>query len=88
MGATIHIYFSPFSLFVSVYVYASVCDIVCTALLLPFVLGLCLSVFFVFFSFLLLKYFFFLIIFYFNNIISFYFILVYLLSFFFFSLLF
>ena len=38
--------FSPFSLFVSVYVYASVCDFVCIALLLPFVPGFCLSVFF------------------------------------------
>ena len=52
--------FSPFFLFVSVYVYASVCDFVCIALLLPFVLGFCLSVFFI-----LLKNFFFLIIFYF-----------------------
>ena len=33
----IHIFF-PFSLFVGVYVYASVCDFVCIALLLPFVL--------------------------------------------------
>ena len=39
------IYFFPFSLFVSVYVYASVCDFVCIALLLPFVLGFCLSLF-------------------------------------------
>ena len=38
-------FFSPFSLFMSVYVYASLCDFVCTALLLPFVLGFCLSVF-------------------------------------------
>ena len=45
MGATIYIYFFPFSLFVSVYVYASVCDFVSIALLLPFVLGFCLSVF-------------------------------------------
>ena len=37
--------FSPFSLFVSVYVYASVCGFVCIALLLPFVLEFCLSVF-------------------------------------------
>ena len=44
MGATIYIYFFPFSLFVSVYVYASVCDFVCIALLLPYVLGFCLSV--------------------------------------------
>ena len=36
----------PFSLFVIVYVYASLCDFVCIALLLPFVLGFCLSVFF------------------------------------------
>ena len=47
MGATIYIYiFFPFSLFVSVCVYASVCDFVCIALLLPFVLGFYLSVFF------------------------------------------
>ena len=38
-------FFSPFSLFMSVYVYASLCDFVCTALLPPFVLGFCLSVF-------------------------------------------
>ena len=47
--STIYIFF-PFSLFVSVYVYASVCDFVCIALLLPFVLGFCLSVFSFFFS--------------------------------------
>ena len=40
-----YIYF-PFSLFVSVYVNASLCDFVCIALLLPFVLGFCLSFFF------------------------------------------
>ena len=39
----IYIFF-PFSLFVSVYVYAPVCDFVCIALLLPFVLGFCQSV--------------------------------------------
>ena len=38
--------FSPFSLFVSVYVYVSVCDFVFIALLLPFVLGFCLFSFF------------------------------------------
>ena len=38
--------FIPFSLFVSVYVYTSVCDFVCISLLLPFVLGFCLSFFF------------------------------------------
>ena len=38
----------PFSLFVSVYVYASVCDFVCIALLLPLVLEFCLSFFFLF----------------------------------------
>ena len=37
--------FFPFSLFVSVYVYASLCDFVFIALLLPFLLGFCLSVF-------------------------------------------
>ena len=41
------IYFFPFSLFVSVYVYASLCDFACIALLLPLVLGFCLSSFFV-----------------------------------------
>ena len=40
----IYIFF-PFSLFVSVYVYASLCNFVCIALLLPFVLGFSLSVF-------------------------------------------
>ena len=44
----IYIFF-PFSLFVSVYVYASLCDFVCIDLLLTFVLGFCLSVFFFFF---------------------------------------
>ena len=45
-------YFFPFSLFVGVYVYASVCNFVCIALLLPFVLGFCLYIFcfFVFFN--------------------------------------
>ena len=46
----IHIFF-PFSLFVRVYVYASVCDFVCIALLLPFVLGFCLSSYFYFYFF-------------------------------------
>ena len=64
----IYIYF-PFSLIVSVYVYASVCDFVCIALLLPFVLGFCLSVFFL----LLTKFFHNNNIFYFNNFILFYF---------------
>ena len=67
--------FSPFSLFVSVYVYSSVCDFVCIALLLPFVLGFCLSVWFRFFFFYLKKIFFLKIIFYFTNFILFYFIL-------------
>ena len=40
-----NIYFFPFSLFVSVYVYASLCDFVCKALLSPFVLGFCLYLF-------------------------------------------
>ena len=39
----IYIYYFPFSLFVSVYVYASLCDFVCIAFLLPFVPGFCLS---------------------------------------------
>ena len=43
-----YVYFFPFSLFVSVYVYASWCDFVCIDLLLPFVLGFCLSICFVF----------------------------------------
>ena len=51
MGATIYIYFFPFPLFVSVNVYASVCDFVCIALLLPFVLGFCLSGIFCLFCF-------------------------------------
>ena len=84
MGATICIFFFPFSLFVSVYVYASVCDFVCIALLLSFLLGFCLSVVF----FLLLhkkKFYFLMIIFYFNNFILFYFILFYLILSFFLS---
>ena len=85
----IYIYFFPFSLFVSVYVYASVCEFVSKALLLPFVLGFCLSDFFCFYY---LKFFFLIIIFYFNNFILFYFTLFYFifffLSFFFSSLLF
>ena len=36
-------YIFPFCLFVSVYVYASLCDFVCIDLFLPFVLGFCLS---------------------------------------------
>ena len=65
--------FSPFSPFVSVYVYASVCDFVCIALHLPFARGFCLS----FFFFLLFKIVFLIIILYFNNFILFYFILFY-----------
>ena len=41
-----YLYFFPVSLFVSVYVYASVCNFVCIALLLPFVLELCLPILF------------------------------------------
>ena len=64
MGETINIYIFLFSLFVSVYVYASVCDFGCIALLLPFVLGFCLSVFFLFlFVFFLFRLFFFSIVF-------------------------
>ena len=50
----IYIFFSsPFSLFVNVYVYASLCDFVRIGLLLPDVLGFCLFVFlFLFFFFL------------------------------------
>ena len=62
-------FFPPFSLCVSVYVYAPVCDFVCIALLLPFILGFCLSVFF--FLLLLKKIFFLIIIFHFNNFIFF-----------------
>ena len=40
----IYIFF-PFPFFLTVYVYASVCDFVYIASLLPFVLGFCLSVF-------------------------------------------
>ena len=76
----IYIFFS-FSLFVSVYVYVSVCDFVCIVLFLPFVLGFCLSVFFCCCCsyFLLLKKFFFLIIIFlfFILITLFYFILLY-----------
>ena len=49
-----YIYVFSFPLFMSVYVYASLCDFVCIALLLPFVLGFCLFVFcfvFLFFVF-------------------------------------
>ena len=74
----IYLFFPSF--FVSVYVYDSVCDFVCIALLLPFVLGFCLSIFF----FYCLKKLFFLIIIFFK---LFYFILFYLLlSFFLFFL--
>ena len=60
----------------SVYVYASLCDFVCIALLLPFVLGLSLLLFLLLlFWFFLLKFFFLIIIFYFNNFILIYFIL-------------
>ena len=45
-----YIFFFPFSLFVSVYVYAFLCDFVCIALLSIFVLGFCLSIFWFFFS--------------------------------------
>ena len=41
----IYIYIFPFSLFVIVYVYASLCDFTCIALLLLFVLGVYLSIF-------------------------------------------
>ena len=61
--------------------YASVCDFVCIDLLLPFVLGFCLSVFLVFFFYYLKKYFFLIIIFYFNNFILFYFTLFYFIIF-------
>ena len=68
--------FSPFPVFVSVYVYASLWDFVCIALLSPFVLGFCPSGFSSFF--LLFKMFFLIIfIFYFNNFIFFYMILFY-----------
>ena len=41
-------YIFPFSPFVTVYVYASLCDFVSIALLLPLVLGFCLSFLFCF----------------------------------------
>ena len=47
-------FFFPFSLFLGVYVYASVCDFVCIALLLPFVLGAVCSFFFLLLEFLAL----------------------------------
>ena len=76
----IYIFF-PFSLFVSVYLYASVCDFVCISLLLPFVLGLCLSVFWGFILFLKKKfhnnYFLFFILITLFYFILFYFILFY-----------
>ena len=86
MGTKIYS-FPPFSLFVSVYVYASVCDYVCIALLLPFVLGFCPSIFVGFFylKFYCLNNYFFL---FFVLITLFYFILFHLSSFYFFSLLF
>ena len=78
LRATIYIYiFFPLFLFVSVYVYASVCDFVCIALLLPFVLGFCLSVFF----FLLKNIFFLIIILYFKHFILYYFTLFYFILF-------
>ena len=46
----IYIYFFPFFLFLSVYLHASLCDFVCIGLLLPFVLGFCLSGFFFYYS--------------------------------------
>ena len=67
--------------------YASVCDLVCIAVLLPFVLGFCLPFFFVclFVFFLLLKKIYFLndyfFIFRLNNIILFYFTLFYFILF-------
>ena len=41
--------FFPSSLFLSVYVYVSVCDFVCITLLSPFVLGFSPSIFFFYF---------------------------------------
>ena len=76
----IYIYFSLF-----LFLWVCMCMLlslffVCIALLLPFVLGFCLSVFFFFFRFFYFKiYFFLIIIFYFNNFVLFYFILFYLL---------
>ena len=57
----------------SVYVYASVRDFLCIALLLPFILGFCLSFFVFFFNY--LKEIFVNNYFYFNNFILFYFLL-------------
>ena len=50
-GEQQYTYLFPFSLFDSVYVYASLCDFVCMTLFLPFILGFCLSNFFVCFLF-------------------------------------
>ena len=50
----IYIFIFPFSPFVNVYAYASLCDFVCIGMLLPFVLGFSLLVFLVFWLFLLL----------------------------------
>ena len=85
-----YIIFSPFPLFVSVYVYASVRDFVYIALVSPFVLGICLSVFWFFFYLKHFFLFFLIIIFNFNNFILFYLTLLYplsLFSFYIFSLL-
>ena len=41
----IYVYIFPLSVFVSVYVYASLCDFVSVALLLPFVLWICLFIY-------------------------------------------
>ena len=80
----IYIFF-PFSLFVSVYVYVSLCDFVCIALLLPFVPRFCQSFSFLF-SYYPLIFFIFNNFFNFNNFLFFSFL--FFLSFFFFSLLF
>ena len=77
-----YIIFSPFPLFVSVYVYASVWDFVCIASVSPFVLGFCPSVFFLF-LFYFTKIFFLITIFYFNNFTLSYFISSYFISFYF-----
>ena len=80
-------YFFPFCSFCEWYVYASVWDFVCIALLSTFVLGLCTSVYFILFVFTLKLFFFFLnnyfLFFYFNNFILFYLTLFYFFSSFF-----
>ena len=61
--------------------YASVCDFVCIALLLPFVLGYCLPIFFLFLLLLIFLIFNNFFIFYFNNFLNYFFFLSFFLPF-------